>query len=122
MKKTERAQQVWQVLANAAYYRQTLTYGRLAKMIGMGPGTLARPLGHVMKYCAVNGLPPLTTLVVNQETGMPGWGLSTMVRAEDQVREREHVYAHDWLTLLPPSAQAFEDVGDAYEEAHPKAG
>ena len=71
-----RALQIWQILVAKAHNRQTLTYGMLAQLLGFkGAGTLAHPLGHVMHYCLATNLPPLTALVVNQNTGIPGSGL-----------------------------------------------
>ena len=54
MKSSERGLQIWTVLCGCALNRQTITYKQLADLIGMGAGTLARPLGHVMKYCDKN--------------------------------------------------------------------
>jgi alkylated DNA nucleotide flippase Atl1 len=97
--RTERALQVWQVLIGAAHHRQTMTYGQLADRVGLaGAGVLAQFLGVVMSYCAANGLPPLTCLVVNQETGLPGSGLTTL---EDLPRDREAVYRHAWHAMRP---------------------
>ena len=63
-----RALQIWQILIGKAHNRQTLTYGMLAQLLGFKrAGTLAHPLGHIMHYCQLNNLPPLTVLVVNQD-------------------------------------------------------
>src|SRR5947209_6743786 len=78
MTRPQRALQIWQLLIGASRVRQTLTYSMVADLIGMGAGTLSQPLELVMRYCECNGLPPLTVLVVNQETGRPGAGLSTL--------------------------------------------
>jgi hypothetical protein len=51
-----------------------------------------------MKYCEANGLPPLTCLVVNQETGLPGSGLTTLA---DLPRDREAVYRRAWFAMTP---------------------
>ena len=92
MTRPQRAHQVWQVLICAAHQRQTLTYGQLADRIGL------TGFGIVMKYCDANGLPPLTCLVVNQETGLPGSGLTTLA---DLPRDREAVYQHAWFAMSP---------------------
>jgi alkylated DNA nucleotide flippase Atl1 len=113
MTKSERAQQVWQVLVSAAHNRQVFTYGILANLIGMGPGTLARPLGCVMKYCEQQGLPPLTVLVVGKKTGTPGSGLETVdPRHKDE--QREKVFQYKWFIRLPPSAEHLEAAGDGF--------
>src|SRR5690606_14586620 len=76
MKQEERAAQVWPVLVLAARNRQTLTYDLLGRLIGVPRQGLAHTLGHIMYWCKQNGYPPLTVLVVNQ-SGRPGEGLST---------------------------------------------
>ncbi len=107
-----RALQIWQILICKASQRQTLTYGLLAQALGFhGAGTLAQPLGHIMFYCRQNSLPPLTVLVVNQETGLPGEGLTEV----DLNADRESVFRYDWYSLVPPSPQEF---AEAYQSGH----
>ena len=72
MKATERASQIWAVLALAARNRQILTYEIVGRLIGVP----ARGLGHLLEpiqsYCLLKDLPPLTILVVQETTGLPG--------------------------------------------------
>jgi hypothetical protein len=96
-----RALQIWQILISKAHNRQTLTYGILANLLGFeGAGTLGRPLAHIMNYCHQNELPPLTVLVVNQETGLPGTGFTTTI---DLHVEREAVFDYNWFGIVPPT-------------------
>lgn len=106
MTRAERATQIWQVLVGAAHHRQLLTYQILAGLIGIGPegkgaGVLAQTLGLIMRYCEANGLPPLTVLVVNKETGQPGKGLRTV---QELHTDRERVFTRKWLRMRPPQA------------------
>jgi putative restriction endonuclease len=97
-----RAQQIYQILIGLAYNRQTTTYGQLTDMLGFaGAGVFAGMLGHIMNWRQQHGLPPLTILVVNQETGLPGAGLVTPVKLH---KEREQVFNCDWFDLVPPTA------------------
>jgi len=97
---TARALQIWQILIGLASNRQTITYGQLANLMGMGgAGVLAAMLDPVRLLCDANGLPPLTILVVNATTGLPGNGLP---QAELQA-ERERVFRQDWYAIYPPS-------------------
>ncbi len=99
-----RALQIWQILIGAARDRQILTYGMLANMLGYGgAGVLAQPLGHIMYYCQENDLPPLTILVVNKDTGLPGEGLT----GADLNADRESVFRYDWHSIIPPSPEDF---------------
>ena len=49
-----------------------MTYGMLAKLIGVPAAALGKLLEPIQSYCIVERLPPLTILVVRQETGLPG--------------------------------------------------
>jgi len=99
-----RASQIWQILVCKASNRQTLTYGQLADLLGFeGAGTLAHFLGHIMYYCIQNDIPPLTVLVVNQDTGLPGEGLINA----DLNADRERVFSFDWFGLVPPTPEKF---------------
>ncbi len=104
-----RALQIWQILIAKASNRQTLTYGMLAQLLGFkGAGVLAPILGHIMFYCQQNNLPPLTVIVVNQKTGLPGEGLTDA----DLNADREAVFKYDWFDLYPPSP---EELALAYK-------
>ena len=106
MKRSERAMQVWQILISAAHNRQTLTYGHVAEYLEFeGAGVLSQILDRIMRYCNAKGFPPLTCLVVNQETGIPGSGLTTV---NDLPRNRESVYQKNWFALAPVQIFDFE--------------
>jgi hypothetical protein len=101
-----RALQLYQILIGLAYNRQTMTYGQLAEVVGFkGAGVFAAKLGHIMFWCDQEALPPLTVLIVNQETGLPGEGLTT---PEDLHSQREEVFNHPWYDLVPPTVAELE--------------
>jgi hypothetical protein len=98
--------QVWQILVSAAHNRQTLTYKHVADHLEFeGAGVLAQILDRIMRLCKAQDLPPLTCLVVNQETGLPGAGLTTV---ENLPKEREAVYQKNWYALAPVKIGDFE--------------
>ena len=67
-----RALQIWQILIGLAHNRQTITYKILSKLLDYkGAGVFAQLLDTIMRYCKQNQLPPLTILVVNENTGSP---------------------------------------------------
>ena len=72
MSRTQRAMQLWSVLVLAARNQQVLSYSMVEKLTGLPKWTQADFLGVVAAYRIVNKLPPLTVLVVNEETGLPG--------------------------------------------------
>jgi putative restriction endonuclease len=88
-----------------------MTYGELADILGFksarGMGTF---LEYIMCYCENNRLPPLTVIVVNKETGLPGAGLTL----DDLHAERERVFSFDWFGLVPPTPQ---ELMEAVNEA-----
>lgn len=101
-----RALQAWQILVGAAMHRQTLTYLALSERMYGKPaqGVLDRILGHIAFYCRDSGLPVLTCIVVNQETGLPGSDIPMSLKQLNA--ERERVYAEDWFDIVPPSKGA----------------
>lgn len=106
-----RAQQIYQILLSAARNRQLLTYKVLAKMIGFrGAGVFAQILGCIASWCNEHKLPPLTSLVVNEKTGLCGNGIP--VKKAHMYREK--VYGFDWFEVVPPTR---EELRRAYESA-----
>ncbi len=100
MTRYQRALQIWSLLVCAARERRTYTYGEIADVLGMGgAGVIGQFLGPIMYYCVQNDLPPLTVLVVNQDTGLPGDGLTTI---EEVNEDRERVFSYDWFAIEPP--------------------
>lgn len=103
---SKRAVQAWQILVAAAMNRQIHSYKTLSElMYGKPvPNVLSNILGHIAFYCTENGLPPLTVLVVNETTGLPGEEIPV---SQDLNSSREAVYKYDWYNLYPPSEQEF---------------
>ena len=105
-----RAQQIWPILIAAAAERRILTYGMVAHLIGYKVSVaLGEPLFHIKHWCEVNGLPPLTVIVVNKETGKPGSGISLI----DIDIAREEVFNYAWYSLVPPTVN--EELKEAYK-------
>ena len=96
----DRALQIYLILIGDAKRRETITYGVLAGLLGYGTGghsgggVMADRLGPIMRWCARNALPALTSLVVNQETGTPGEGLTT-VSDDAFPAEQQRVFKFD---------------------------
>lgn len=100
-----RAHQIWLILIGCAANRQTLTYGLLAEKLGyQGAGVFAQLLDRILHYCHANQLPPLTSLVVNATSGLPGAGFS----AGDPNVDRELVFGFNWYSLVPPPPEELE--------------
>lgn len=102
MNASERAAQIWPVLALAARNRQVLTYGILGGLIGVPTAGLGQLLEPIQSYCLLNQLPPLTILVVSKDTGLPGSGF---VAVSDIPRHQSRVFEHDWLAAAHPTPE-----------------
>lgn len=109
-----RAVQIWQILISKAHNRQIITYGILADILGLGGAIiLAQPLSIIMYFCSQNDLPPLTVLVVNAKTGLPGKGLKI---DGDLSAVREDVFNYNWYGLLSPSENQFSEARQKAKE------
>jgi hypothetical protein len=105
----ERAAQIWSVLGLAARNRQILTYRMLGKLIGVPARGLGHLLEPVQSYCLEEGLPPLTILVVQEETGLPGSGFSAATASEFTKRQLQ-VFDYDWLDHATPTPEQLEEA------------
>lgn len=107
MKVTERAAQIWPVLALAARNRQTLTYEIVEGLTGQFRAGLGPCLDPIQAYCVIHELPPLTALVVEKGSGIPGTGFTA---AADVPHAQAQVFAFDWSAHKCPTAEAFRDA------------
>jgi Zn ribbon nucleic-acid-binding protein len=105
MTRAERAQQLWSLLALAATSRQVLTYDMVARLTGVVRPSIGDFLRPIQQYCTENQLPPLTALVVSDQSGIPGEGF---IAAADVPAAQMRVFQHKWLENNAPSAEQFE--------------
>ena len=116
MKIEERAAQMWPVLALAARNRQVLTYSMMNQLTGMATQGVGQMLEPIQSYCLLHKLPPLTALVVNDSTGLPGIGF---IAAADVPRALLEVFRYDWLGHGAPTP---EDFAAAHAQRPPAGG
>jgi len=109
MRVVERAWQIWPALALAARNRQTLTYDMLSNLIGVARQGLGQLLEPIQSYCLVHELPPLTILVVRDDTGIPGTGF---IGAENIPQNQQEVFKHNWLDHGAPTIQELQEALD----------
>jgi len=104
-----RAYQVYLVLIGLAANHQTIDVRKLCEKIkfGIAP-VVADPLGRIVNWCIREGLPALTALVVEKETGKPsrrwiaGW-------SDDVAAEMQRVFAFDWFSIMPPTLKELRE-------------
>jgi hypothetical protein len=118
MSRTQRAMQLWSVLVLAARNQQVLSYSMVEKLTGLPKWTQADFLGVVAAYCIVNKLPPLTVLVVNEETGLPG---GKFPGPADIFGGQARVFVYDWFAHGIPSPEDFEAASERISAAKTSA-
>ena len=97
-----RARRAWPHLVGAAGRGQKLTYGELARKIGLHHRAAGWLLGVIQDYCAQNARPPLQALVVNKGTRIPGFGYVASPRGGAAYRRAlRAVFAHQWPPRAP---------------------
>lgn len=104
MNASQRAAQIWPLLAWAATNRQVLTYGTVGDLIGVPTSGLGHLLEPIQSYCLIKKLPPLTVIVVSKETGLPGSGFV----AADFATGVQRVHAHNWLEEQSPTPEQLD--------------
>jgi hypothetical protein len=107
MRASERASQIWAVLALASKNRQVLTYPIVSRLTGVPQPGLGQLLEPIQSYCLLHELPPLTILVVSSESGMPGTGF---IAARDIPKVQQQVFEFDWLGHGAPSPEVFAEA------------
>ena len=106
--KEARAVQIWLILIGMAHNRQITTYKRLSELLGYrGAGVFSQLLDPIMRYCEHNNLPPLTVLIVREDTGSPGTGLTTI---SNENVDREAVFNYNWYSIYPPTEGDFTEL------------
>ena len=67
----------------------------------IGIGGVLEP---IQKYCKRHKLPPLTVLVVNEKTGLPGVGFKD---AKNIFAAQARVFVYDWYRRKAPQPEDF---------------
>ena len=121
MTEFQRSAQFWSVLVHAARTQYVVSYEQLAKMSGVPRFAQASILGNVYHYCNQQGLPPLTSIVIEETSGVPA---SDDFKGLDLAALMRRVFVFDWLSHGVPSVQDFEHaraVAEAAKAASPAA-
>ena len=101
----ERAYRAWPILVGHASNDEPMTYGELADDLGVHHRAIRYILGVIQDYCLAQMLPPLTILVINGVTRMPGHGFVAW-DMDDLDRGRAEVRAFAWQALDNPFTYA----------------
>jgi hypothetical protein len=101
MKDDERAAQLWSLLVLAARNQQILSYSMVEKLTGLPRQSIGRRLSSIQRYCLDEDLPPLTSLVVNEDEGVPGEGF-VGAKIDKIFRAQARVFVFDWFNVKIP--------------------
>jgi hypothetical protein len=86
-----------------------LTYSHLSELIGIPTAGLGQLLEPIQSYCLLERLPPLTILVVQQDTGIPGSGF-TGTNFNEYAKAYMEVFKYDWLKHGNPQPDKLEQA------------
>jgi len=92
----EQAVLLWPLLALAARNQQILSYAAVEGYTGIARHELNRALGLIHDYCTRRGWPLLNTLVVSQQSGMPGKDFPADLSSLEAKVEQGKVFLFDW--------------------------
>lgn len=107
MSRLEQTACIWPLLVFAALNRRVLTYDLLARLIDAPATDLGRLLEPIQSHCILKGLPPLTSIVVDARTGLPGEGF---IAADDVPRAQAETFRFDWLAGPVPSREDYRQA------------
>jgi putative restriction endonuclease len=95
------AAKIWPLLTEGASKQQLLTYGDIAPFIETNSLNVGRALGPIQDYCLDTDRPPLTAIVVNKGTRLPGAGFiaASIENWREAVRS---VHEWDWASVPNP--------------------
>jgi hypothetical protein len=79
----------------------------MGKLLGVPTVGLGQLLEPIQSYCKSEGLPPLTVLVVQQDSGLPGPGF-TGASASQFAKAQAEVFSEDWLEHGNPQPEKFQ--------------
>jgi putative restriction endonuclease len=108
----QRAYRAWPILIGCASKNAPITYGDLASELGVHHRAIRYVLGVIQDYCLSQRLPPLTILVINGDTRLPGPGFVAW-DMDDLDRGRAEVHAFPWQALDNPFAYADDGSTEA---------
>ena len=96
---------IWPLLVYAAGNRQVLSYGLLGQLVGVSAADLGPLLEPIQSHCILKGLPPLTSIVVNDRSGMPGEGF---IAADNVPQAQAETFLFNWRDCPVPSQEEYQ--------------
>lgn len=94
---------LWPILIKAAKDNAKPIYSDLAPIINTNPLNVGRALGPILFHCIDYKLPPLTSIVIGKNTGVPGDGFIAW-DVDDLETAHKLVFEYDWSKRDNPFA------------------
>jgi hypothetical protein len=108
MNQYERSLQLWPLLIFAARNQKILSYKVIEQLTGIPRQGIGSFLGPIQDYCKRRNLPPLTAVVVNELTGLPGHGFTES--RSNVLAEQSRVFVFDWLAQGAPTERDLQET------------
>jgi hypothetical protein len=109
MTEHDRAAQLWSLLVFAARNQKILSYHNLEQLTGLAQQGGGNCLAPIQNYCEHHRLPPLTSIVVNERTGMPS---ESLMEAKDIFAAQARVFVYDWFAHKAPTPEDFQKISN----------
>lgn len=110
----QRAFRTWDILVDYATNKSKITYKKLGEKLGIHHRAVKHALGPILEYCLLNELPPLTILIINQNTMEPGKGFFAAWDIENPEDGFNKVFKFNWKSL--PNPFHYTEHGETQEK------
>ena len=107
-----RARQIWPYLVDAATKKEKITYKDLGQIVNVHPRALRFALLIIKDKCSELLFPPITSLVINSQTRLPGRG--NQIPEELLSQTLNEIYEFNWRNTNNPFAQTETDNTNAW--------
>lgn len=105
----DRTAQLWSLLVFAAHNQKILSYGNVRQLTGIPQQGVCKFLVPIQGYCEHHQLPPLTSICVNELTGMPS---ESLMEAKDIFGAQARVFVYDWFVCNVPTPEDFQKFSE----------
>jgi hypothetical protein len=105
MAEHDKTVQLWLLFVIAAHDQKILSRSNVQRLIGIPEQAICNFLVPIQKYCEHHRLPPLTSICVNELTGMPS---ESLMEAKEIFAAQARVFVYDWFARKAPTAEEFQ--------------
>lgn len=109
MTEHDRTVQIWLLLVFAAHDQKILSYGNVQQLTGIPQQSVCKFLAPIQAYCEHHQLPPLTSICVNELTGMPS---ESLMEAKEIFGAQARVFVYDWFARKAPTPEDFQKFSE----------